>query len=337
MKWITYDKIEQAPTDWDELAGSNIFLTRDFLCHLEKVNPCSQLYHRMEDDTCRPKAIYVDYALKLDIFTYSLFSFKIPLRIMGIPCSVAKPGFSVAAGCENELWQHFQSRKGAKLVLNCPRKLPGKGGNTLPACRLPLKWSSFEEYLQAMRSNYRYRTNKAIRKWHGVKVDILPPSEFDQNMYLLYEAVYAKSNAKLEKLTFDFFRNLTTKARLIRASHKEQLLGFCVIIPEDDELVFLFTGFDYRLNRQFDIYYNLLLEILRFGIANNYALIDFGQTAEETKLKLGAQMYGLEMYIGHSNPIINWAANSALGVLSYRAPAVSYRVFKTGGQDAELE
>ena len=335
MKWITYDKIDQVPKDWDELAGSNIFLTRDFLCHLERVNPCCQAYHRLEDYMCRPKAVYVDYTLKLDIFSYSLFSHKIPLRIMGVPCSVAKPGFSAAPGSENELWQHFQSRKGAKLILNCSQKLPGKAGNTLPACRLQINWSSFEEYLQAMRSSYRYRTNKAIRKWHGVQVDILPPSRFDQNMYLLYEAVYAKSTAKLEKLPFDFFKNLTTKARLIRASYKGQLLGFCVIIPEDDELVFLFTGFDYRLNHQFDTYYNLLLEILCFGIANNYTVIDFGQTAEETKLKLGAQLFGFEMYIGHSNPIINWAANRALGALSYRVPSVPYRVFKTGGQNTE--
>ncbi|MBU7006990.1 GNAT family N-acetyltransferase [Phosphitispora fastidiosa] len=335
MKWITYDKIDQVPTDWDELAGSNIFLTRDFLRHLEKVNPCSQAYHRLEDHVCRPKAIYVDYTLKLDIFTYRLLSFKIPLRIMGIPCSVAKPGFSAAAGYENELWQHFQSRKGAKLILNCSQKLPGKAGNTLPACRLQINWSSFEEYLMAMRSSYRCRTNKAVRKWHEVQVDILPPSRFDQNMYLLYEAVYARSAAKLEKLSIGFFRSLTPKARLIRATYKEQLLGFSVIVENDDELVFLFTGFDYQLNHQFDIYYNLLLEILRFGIANNYAVIDFGQTAEETKLKLGAQLFDFAMYIGHSNPIINWAANRVLGALSYRASTVPYRVFKNRGQHTE--
>jgi predicted N-acyltransferase len=45
---------------------------------------------------------------------------------------------------------------------------------------LPLRWSSFEDYLADLRSHYRRRYRKALRASAGLRMRFLAdPSEFD--------------------------------------------------------------------------------------------------------------------------------------------------------------
>lgn len=327
MNWLTLHGAEQIPAAWDDLASHNIFLKKVFLEHLEQTNPCQQSYNMLWDKGIL-KAIYVDYRLPLDLFTYRSICFKVPVRIMGIPCSVSKQGFAVQEAAKILLLRHFQNKKGVGLILNCQTGLPAKLGETLPTCRLKIKWQDFHHYLQSQRSHYRYRLQKALSKWAGVAVEYLPPETFTPEMYTHYEKVYDRSKAKLEKLQFDFFQRMPLPARIIKASHRGKLLGFAMVVENGEELIFLFTGFDHQLNVRFDTYLNLLLEILRFGIANGVNVIDFGQTAEETKMRLGCQLERRRMVVHHSNPLLNALAGSAINLLSYCLPSHEFHVFK---------
>ncbi len=327
MNWVTLSSSEDLPEAWDGMAGDNIFLRRSFLSHLDRVNPCLQRYSYLLEGSSI-KVICVHYSLKLDIFTYSFLSLKLPVRIMGIPCSVSKPGFAVLPGFEASLVEHFQALKGAKLILNSDIRLPGAQGVTLPTCKLPLSWGSLEDFLGSMRSPYRYRLKKALKKWAGVEAAHLAPAEFTHDLYQMYEQVYEKSEAKLEKLTPDFFAELPLPAKLIRASAQGRALGFAAVVENGAELIFLFTGFDYSLQARYDTYLNLLLEIVKYGLERGFSRIELGQTAEETKLKLGAALHPKSMYLYHSNPLINKLAGRLAGLLSYKPPSFDFHVFK---------
>lgn len=327
MKWLTLDSSGQIPEEWDVLAGNNIFLKRLFLNHLEKVNPCGQSYNLLFDSG-RLQAIYVDYRLMLDIFTYRKMRMKIPVRVMGIPCSVSKQGFVVYEQYKAPLMKHFQCKKGTQLILNCATGLPANPGETLPTCTLDIKWHDFGHYLESLRSHYRYRLIKARDKLTSVKIELLPAEQFDPEMYRQYEHVYSRSRAKLEKQQFDFFRLMPLPARIIKASHRGRLTGFVLVVENGEELIFLFTGFDYQLNSRFDTYLNLLLEILSYGVANGFKAIEFGQTAEETKMKLGCELSRRMMYVHHSNPVLNALANKSINLFSYRLPHYHFNVFK---------
>ncbi|MGI6224975.1 MAG: GNAT family N-acetyltransferase [Peptococcales bacterium] len=327
MKWSTVNFAEKLPCQWDELAGENIFLKQCFLKHLEKVNPCLQTYNFLKVDN-QFQAIYVDYSLKLDIFTYSFFSLKIPVRIMGIPCSVSKQGFSVLRGFESELWEHFRAKSGAKLILNSSISLPVKGGDTLPTCKLTIQWSSFGEYLESLRSSYRYRIKKAQEKWQNVQVNFIKPDAFDKSLYELYEEVFNNSQAKLEKLNLDFFREISLPSVIIKARVEEETLGFVQLVTNGPELIFLFTGFNHQLNRKFDVYLNLLLEIIQFAIENKFTTLDLGQTSEETKLKLGSQLVRKTMYVSHSTLLLDKLVNKYIKFFSYQVPEYQFHVFK---------
>ncbi|MCR3923215.1 MAG: GNAT family N-acetyltransferase, partial [Firmicutes bacterium] len=265
MSWVLVKEACDLPPAWDQLAATNIFLTKRFLVHLQRTNPCKQTYNLLYVEDVL-QAIYVDYVLQLDLLTYSRFCFTTPVRVLGIPCSVDKQGFACGQGYERAPLTHLQTKKGAKLLLNSDDALSDVPANTLPTCRLQLRWPTFDHYLAALRSHYRYRWQKARKKWAHVQVEVVAEPTFTAQMYTLYEQVFQQSHFKLEKLPFDFFQALPLPLTLIKASHADKLLGFVLLVENEDELIFFFTGFDYKLQSTYDTYHNLLLEILQYGI-----------------------------------------------------------------------
>ncbi|WP_089612374.1 GNAT family N-acetyltransferase [Dehalobacterium formicoaceticum] len=326
MIWVEFNRAQDIPGSWDNLTGANIFLKRAFLAHLEKTNPCQQRY-RMLFDAGMLQALYVVYQLKLNVFTYRSLPLRIPVLIIGIPCSVAKQGFVVQEGYDQFLADDIHSRKGAHLILNSTTSLPGKSGATLPSCHLDLAWKSMDQYLAALRSHYRYRLKKARAKWQDVKVELIKPRQFEPILYQQYLEVYQRSQFKLEQLSLDFFRNLPLPAQVIKASFQDQVLGFALLVENGAELVFLFTGFDHALNPSLDIYLNLLLEVINYGLIHDFKVIDFGQTTEEIKEKLGCRLQEKRMWLFHSNPFLHNLANRLLGFLEYQKLEHHYRVF----------
>ncbi|MFZ5943142.1 MAG: GNAT family N-acetyltransferase [Bacillota bacterium] len=327
MTWVDISKGDGLPWEWDSLAKENTFLKRSFLMHLERVNPCGQSYHILYEHGL-PQAIYVSYQLKINILTYSFLKLKLPVTIMGIPCSVSKPGFFVLEGSQEKLLQHFNRRKGAKLILNSEQVLPQTRGQTLPACKLYIKWSDFAAYVSNMRSSYRYRIKQALKKGRALDFNYSTTDKFSIEHYGYYEETFNRSPYPLEKLSIDFFQKLTLPSRLLEVLKDGNLLGFAVFIENGEELIFLFTGFNHGQNLDYDIYLNLLLEIIKYGIDNRFETIDFGQTAEETKLKLGSSLEAKDMYINHSNPLINGLVNKNIKFFSYTPSPKKYHVFK---------
>lgn len=331
--WKIYKRVEELPPAWDRLVGENIFLIRPVLAKLEKLNPCQQAYHL---DTAREIAL-VTYKLKLDIFTFAKkITLKIPVNIVGTPLSVAQAGYALGEKARAEdLVQYIRGLKGFYLILNSEDQLNLAQGDTLSTCKLKIRWQCFEEYLQAMRSHYRYRTKKALNKFKEVKIKELEDNKsFDQAMYKLYLDVYEHSEAKLEKLSIDFFRDFPS--RIIKFTLNNETIAFVQLVEKGDDLIFLLGGFNRQYNQRLDLYFNILLRVVDYAIKNGYKSLDLGQTAEETKLKLGATQYTKYMYIHHSNTIINGILSKLIDKFSYQAYAINHQVFKEENDENPL-
>lgn len=320
-----YDNAYNLPEIWDEIVGDHPFLKRDALRKLQDVNPCSQRYHL----NLEKKIALVSYKLKIDLFTFSkYFTFKIPVNIIGVPMSVSKCGY-VVGNQDNmdDLTRYIKSLKGFYVILNSQDLLKIARGKTLPTCKIDIQWDTLDDYMSSMRSHYRYRMKKAMEKFARVKVEeLIDNSQFDEKMYDLYVNVYNRSNEKLEKLSIDFFRNFPSK--IIKFSVDDEAIAFIQLAGNGDELVFLFGGFIHGLNQKYDLYMNILLEIIKYGIEKGYKHIDLGQTAEETKLKLGAIQHTKYMYVHHSNSIMDAIISRLIDKFSYSHYEISHRVFK---------
>lgn len=332
-----YKYAEELPAEWDEAAGSNSSLRKDFLALLERVNPCRLEYAVFRFKNKKIQAILVKYVLKIDIFCYSRFHFYLPITIIGIPCSVSESGYSFSADVSEEgraaLKEYLTDLKGAKLILNAAEDwdfLSFTKGFTLPSCIMDVPWRTFEEYLHSLRSHYRYRYKKAIERGLALSIGILQEG-FAEKHYRLYEQVYNKSLYKLEKLSIGFFRE--AEAIITEFKKGNEPVAFVQYRIENKRMTFLFGGLDYSLNAQYALYQNMLLYLIRVAIENNCVSLNLGQTAEEVKCKLGAMQEKKYLYIHHHHKGINWIIKKFHHFFSYQVPEFNLRVFK--GSDGE--
>lgn len=317
---------KELPCEWNKAAGSNIALCKENLTLLERVNPCQQEYVVFRDDEIY--AILVKYVLKIDIFCYSRLRFYLPITIIGIPCSVAEAGYQFSGSGRAGIKEYLSGLKGAKLILNAADDLDFLGftkGYTLPSCTMAINWHSFEEYLLELRSHYRYRYKKALKKAEALSIEVLE-GEFDSRLYRLYEQVYDKSEYKLEKLSIDFFKQ--AEATVVVFKQENKPIAFVQYRIDNNKMAFLFGGLDYSLNLKYDLYQNMLLYLVRVAIENSCTTLDLGQTAEEMKCKLGAMQEKKYLYIHYNNKVINWFVKKFRRFFSYKVMDLKLNIFK---------
>lgn len=314
---------------WDNIFADNSYMLKEKLITLEKANPCNQKYIIIND-----RSAFIIYKLKLNIFSFSKMNFNYDVNIIGIPCSVSKQGYKIEDEDIAELENYIKKEKKGCIILNSEDSFLSSffiKGETLPTCKIRIEWNSFEDYINSLRSHYRHRINKALKK--GSRVNIVKlhhNSMFDKKMYSLYENVYEKSKYKLEKLNIEFFRDMPTDIYVFYV--EEQPSAFVQLAHKDRELLFVFGGVDYSLNHEYDLYVNMLAFILRHGIENKYLSIDMGQTAEDTKMKLGCSQYIKYMHIYHPNFIIRFLIRLFSEKLSYKAENLKFNLWKEGNK-----
>ncbi|HPT75727.1 MAG TPA: GNAT family N-acetyltransferase, partial [Defluviitaleaceae bacterium] len=296
---------------------------KDLLRLLKKENKFEQEYYYLEQG--KDYAFFVLYKNKMNIFTFGKLKFNMKLKVIGYPCSLSNAGY--VTNNEKMMLDYIKSLKGAKLVLNVSNPTGSEGitvGQTLPTCVFYNRFHSVTEYLTALRSSYRRRINKAIKNCEDLEIKI---NDETIDVYDLYLNTYNKSDYKLEKLESNFFKVFDgTKIVFLK---DKKAIGFVLLKKVEDKLIFMFCGMDYRYNTA-DLYYYMLYKIIEYAIDRQCKIIDFGQTSEETKMKLGALLEKRYFYAHHSNPIINFLVNIGKDFLEYKYDFPQYRVFKEG-------
>lgn len=334
MRTVYTDPADLPPT-WDEFVRANPYLQRDFLITLQQTNPCQQRYVLFSTESSSIDSVLVSYQLNINILSFSKLRLPMALTIIGIPCSVAKPGYLLGEETKSEFEDYLQAIPGLVLIINADQvvELPQfTRGVTLPSCQLPISHSSFEAYINAMRSHYRYRYRAALQKGRAVTVEkLVDKSAFSPDLYALYEQVYQKSHYKLEKLSINYFTQAAADIYVFYAASTP--IGFVQLKQHNQELYWLFGGINYAESIKFDTYINLLLFIVKQAIARGCVLVDFGQTAEDAKTKLGCQLQPKYMYVRHSNPVANLVIKLLLRYFDYEMPDHHFRVFKSPEED----
>jgi len=320
MKIKEYNRIEDVPREKSvEFLGD---ADRQLLSLLEKLNPCDQRYYLGKN------AFLVTYRQEINLLSFLGWG-KIPytLRIVGFPVSLVKKGYF---GNPKEVTELIRSLKGLTLVLNGEKDLRLPWGYTLSSYRLCLLDRSFQEYLGRMRSPYRYRLNKALEKRSLYRIRPIPQKKFTEELYDLYKKVFQRSEAPLECLPMEFFKEMPGEILVFEEREEEpgRVLGFLFLSHQQDTLNFLFGGFLEKDVKKYDLYYGMLMEMVKVAINKGAKYLELGQTAEETKAKLGAAEEIKHLYLSHSNPIINRMIPLFLWTGSYQPGKHRYRVFK---------
>lgn len=286
---------------------------------LENVNPCEQEYE-IDKDT-----LVILYYLKLNLFNFKkIYPLNVKVQIIGLPISISEKGYF---GDVDSVLNIINKRKGLKILLNSDYEFK-RGGRTLSTFVFENKFTSFNEYLNSLRSPYRRRINKALNKREKLKIIKLENYNFDEKHYKLYLSIMERTNNPLEILNVDYFRNYDAEIYEFNDINSHETVAFIQLKEINKKLYFLFGGFHKENNEKYDIYFNMLLKIIEIGIEKNIDIIEFGQTAEESKLKIGCKEKFKYLYVHHSNPILNIIIQGLLPIFSYKPYNIKHHVFK---------
>lgn len=333
MEFKCIHKSTELPEEWDKLAD-NYFQQTKFLAHAEKYNPCNQRYYVCIENGELVSATIV-YSLRLDIFTYINIKSPLKMNIVGIPCSVSSQGiFGKNKDSIEALKNHiYKVERGFVLILNLeekPSESSHASGNTLPTIILLNQYSDWNNYLASLRSNYRRRLKLINHENKELRFEKKSCSVFTQEMYRQYLEVYNRSNGKLEKLGFDFFRNLPAEFILTVCYMNETLIGWNIALENNAIYYFFLGGIDYKQNRIHNTYLRLLSQLIRDGIERKVEFIELGQTAEIAKMRMGGKPKPLYMEAHHSIGIFNKLLKLSSPMLEYKRKLENTNVIKGG-------
>ena len=195
-------------------------------------------------------------------------------------------------------------------------------------------FEAFDDYLNKLRSSYRRRINKALTYRSNLIIKKIENSDFSEKHYKLYLSIMERTDNPLETLPIEFFQNYEAEIYEFIDKETRNVIGFIQLKKFDDRMCFLFVGFNKDEVKKYDLYYNMLLKIIEVGIENKVQIIEFGQTAEESKLKIGCKEVYKYLYVHHSNTIINFIIQKLLPFMSYRPYKTVHHVFKEWEYDS---
>jgi hypothetical protein len=328
---ILETKAAALPDEWDELARDNLYLQRKFLAFVEGTEADYKPTYYLFYDGERLDSLFVAYRRKgYNLAMFTPVDLKIKVTLIYLPMCVTASSI-IMGKLREQVLQTIRSIKGYKMTLNLLESdmpMPAFAtGLTCPKCILDLPFASFDDYLSALRGDYRNRAKKVLKRTAELEIRFIDnQTEFDDELYRLYLNVLEHSRVRIETLSKAYFSGEMFK--IFVAYRNGKAVGFVQLLPNGEELIFEFVGIDYACNAEMPVYHRMMYEIVRYGIGNGYKTIDYGQTADDTKLKLGCRYVMLYAALHHSNPLVNGVCKLLAPKLQYRPLTTKFHVFK---------
>lgn len=175
---------------------------------------------------------------------------------------------------------------------------------------LPKGLSSLNDYIATFSKKYRNRAKHILKASSGLTKRRLSAEEvIAQNdvIYDLYSQVFNHAKFKLAHLSKDYFKDVvkanTGLFYLDAWFREEQMISFASGFYLPDEIEAHYVGFDYELNKEFDLYQTILYSYIEEAIAAKKQRINLGRTASEIKSTVGAKAHELICYIKPQNTV----------------------------------
>jgi hypothetical protein len=181
-----------------------------------------------------------------------------------------------------------------------------------PNMIVDIHWRNFDEYLNAMSKKYRHRAKSIIKKGQVIeRVEFSDQDIIDNKDRIqeLFNNVHLKAKFRMASLSSAYFaelkRSMGADFNFIAYYYEGRLIGFRSSFVLKDSLEAHFIGLDYGVNKEIDLYQNMLYDYIRETIEADKNKLFLGRTASEIKSTVGAEAYELTCYIRHRNPLSN--------------------------------
>jgi predicted N-acyltransferase len=196
----------------------------------------------------------------------------------------------------------------ATLVSNAYARIP-----SMPMTRLPLPYANWDEYFSTLSKATRKDLRRKFRKTErAAKIEmevVNDVASLVDDIHPLYLAVHERSTLKFETLTKDYFRavgqRMPDHARFFvwRQNGKIVAFSFCLVCGDAiyDECI----GLDYSVALDLHLYFYTLRDIISWAIQQRLKYYYSNPLNYEPKLHLDCELAALDLYIMHTNPLLN--------------------------------
>ncbi|MCW3104084.1 MAG: hypothetical protein JWO09_2524 [Bacteroidetes bacterium] len=181
-----------------------------------------------------------------------------------------------------------------------------------PNMIVDIQWQTFEEYLGAMSKKYRNRAKSIVKKGVALERKEFSAAEILANaaeIQTLFNNVHLKAKFRMVSVDSAYFAELKStlsdKFSFTGYYHNEKLVGFRSAFTLNNELEAHFIGLDYEVNKELEVYQNILYDYIIEAIKLGKKQLILGRTASEIKSTVGAEAHELTCYIRHRNPLSN--------------------------------
>ncbi len=198
-----------------------------------------------------------------------------------------------------------------------------------PNMVLDLSFQDMEAYLGAMSTKYRTRAKRAFKKLDGIERRVLSFVEIQQELptiYRLYRDIANNAGFNMVDLNEQYLaaleRDLGDHFQMYAYYLDGQLIAFYSTIRNHHELEAHFLGYEKSLNHDYQLYLNILYDIIKIGLESGSKQVVFARTALEIKSSVGAVAHDLYCYLRHQNPVVNKFAPT---ILDYLKPVEAWQ------------
>ncbi|MFC3159293.1 Peptidogalycan biosysnthesis/recognition [Chryseobacterium arachidis] len=183
-----------------------------------------------------------------------------------------------------------------------------------PTMMLKLRdnWKTFEDYLNDFSTKYRSRVKSARKRLTEVKkheLDLDEIKKHQQEINFLYQNVAENAPFNTFFLAENHFENmkenLREKFKVFGYFSEEKLVGFYTLILNNEDIDTYFLGYNKEIQKEKQLYLNMLLDMVGFSIDHRFKRVIFGRTALEIKSTIGAEPVEIFGLIKHNNFLLN--------------------------------
>jgi uncharacterized protein len=210
---------------------------------------------------------------------------------------------------------------------------------SLPSCRVPLPWTSFEEYLAGMRAGYRRQVTASLRARERLGITCRTLERFGGEcgrIFDLYGQVIDRAEFQLERLNLAFFErlaaNLPGESSALLVEREGELLAAAVLLRAAGTVTFLLAGIDYARAAENASYVHLVTEVVAEAIRSGAHTLEMGQTSYALKQRLGACVEPRRLFLRCRGALLHRGFAAVSGALFPETRSPDRSVFRAEAQ-----
>jgi Acetyltransferase (GNAT) domain len=201
-------------------------------------------------------------------------------------------------------------------------------------------FENFSQYCAALKSHYRQQINRSRRKLTDGGLDIVTLNDSEEilcaytpEVHALYRQMASRATIKLEVLPIEFLHQLTLRlngqVELLAIRKEGRIVAFGWNIHSQTSYYAMYGGLDYDLNREFDLYFNLVYAMLERALTRRVSTIEVGLGADAFKTKVGCYSEPLYVFAKGRGPVMSFIVRALKHFLmAHKAGSAPPNIFR---------